>query len=120
MKKLVRYDPELGIRLELNQQGMREAALDLKDAVYEVLKVNPELTDYLSPLIEYADLAINFVIQKPRSNTVDPLLYEMNERLLPGTINDAYAYFIFFSHGLLDKKAKTHIIQNEVFVEVED
>jgi hypothetical protein len=30
MKKLVRYDPELEIRLELNQQGMREAAFKFK------------------------------------------------------------------------------------------
>jgi hypothetical protein len=93
--------------------------LNLK-AIYEVLKVDPEFTDYLSPLIEYVYLAINFLIQKPRSGTADPLLYEMSERLLPDTVNDAYAYFTFFSHGLLDEKAKTHIIQGEVFVEVED
>lgn len=118
--KFVRYDKSISARLELDQPGIQRAARHLLDAITNAVATGSVQEAHLQPLIEYAQAGLRGEITYPHNWQVDPMRYELRERLLPSEVSDAYAAYTFFTHGMLRDIPKFTEINGQTYVEVVD
>lgn len=120
MKKLVRFDESLGVRLELNLLGIHHRARTLIEVIDRASRQDRQLAEKLAPLREYAELGLGGQIVSPRSWNDDPLRWEYREGLLPPEVENAYGKFAYFTHGLTLDEPRPVMIGGQTYIEVDD
>jgi hypothetical protein len=98
--KLVRFDEELWVRIDLDQKKIAEKAHRLLAECKLAIEKDSQWQDRLSPLMQYAQMGLEGRLTRPRSWADEPLRYEFGERLLPENVREAYSEFAFQTHGL--------------------
>jgi hypothetical protein len=117
MGRWVRYDEATGSRLELDQEGIKQAARKLLEAIRT--SASQSKVD-LAPLVASADAGRSGRITSPRNFAMDPLSREFGERTLPEDVGLAYATFTFYTHGRLEWEPQVVHRNGQAFVHVDD
>jgi hypothetical protein len=100
MSKLIRFDEERWVRLDLDQGAIAEKGHLLLAACEDAIAQDARLAEALTPLMTYAKAGITGQITEPRTWEQDPLRFEFGERLLPEPVRAAYGKYAFETHGL--------------------
>ncbi len=101
MRRLLRYDDNLGKLIDLDESGVRKSGEELVEAIRNSPIKTATDGSSLEPLMAYGDAARNGKVTIRRDWDQDPMYGQFREGWLPKGVYEAYGKLTFYTHGLL-------------------